>query len=216
MQSDIRKDSTKGSHEDSNKQGGEVRRSRRDRVPNNKYAESIEELRKVATVITKSVTGKDSKMRHDRNQNSEESSWSHRKGDEEDVNRSDGSEWMKCVVTDGPDSKPRLIELEVVCGRPARRSTRSPYSEISEFSEIRSRPMNIRRMEEEVEDQPKKIVKKVSENNPAAKSNLLEILMMAAKKVAEEPEPRVRQSTRDRSGGSYNNEEETPMEAEED
>ena len=39
---------------------------------------------------------------------------------------------------------------------------------------------------------------------------------MAAKKVAEEPEPRLRQSARDRSGGSYNNEEETPMEIEEE
>jgi len=63
------------------------------------------------------------------------------------------------------------------------------YSEISEYSEIRSKPMNTRRAEEEAElqDQPRKMVKKASESNPGGKSNLLEILMMAAKKVAEEP-----------------------------
>lgn len=123
MQSDIRKDHGKGGQEDKSRQGAEVRRSRRDRVPNNKYAESIEELRRVTSLFIQSVTGKESRLRNDRNQNSDESSWSHRKGEDEDYNRSDGSEWMKCMITDGIDSKPRLIELEVVCSRPVRRST---------------------------------------------------------------------------------------------
>ena len=82
---------------------------------------------------------------------------------------------MKCLLTDGPVSRPRVIELEVVCGRPVRRSKRPLYSEISEYSEIRSRPMNTRRVEEEqdVQEAPRKIVKKASESNPGAKSNLL-------------------------------------------
>ena len=46
---DIRKDTTKGQTNDTDRTAGEVRRSRRDRVPNNKYAEGIEQLRRVSS-----------------------------------------------------------------------------------------------------------------------------------------------------------------------
>jgi|JI6StandDraft_1071083.scaffolds.fasta_scaffold04057_5 hypothetical protein len=51
MQNEIRKDQGKGNQDELNRQGGEVRRSRRDRVPNNKYADGIEELRRVPTMM---------------------------------------------------------------------------------------------------------------------------------------------------------------------
>jgi hypothetical protein len=76
------------------------------------------------------VVSRDVRNRAEKNLNSEESSWSHKKFEEQDDQRSDPSEWMKCLLPEG-NSKARLIDVEVVCNRPVQRSNGYIYLEVS-------------------------------------------------------------------------------------